>query len=119
MEQDVDDVFVPNHLESLKAVVSADNNSKPKESTESPRDSAQANGHDKSVEKGQVDVVQIASSVEHLSSALPLLIHSKDPEQGLQSASPLEDSFLQDFINSRCWVFWLGFYYNNETAVNR
>jgi hypothetical protein len=63
MEPDVDDVFVPNHLESLKVVVAADNNSKPKESTQSPRDPAQANGHDKSVEKGQVDVVQTVSSV--------------------------------------------------------
>jgi hypothetical protein len=96
MEPDLDDVFVPNHLESLKVVVAAGNHSKPKEeSTESPRDPAQANGHDQSV-----DVVQTASSVEHLSSALSLLLYSKDPEQGLQSVSPscpLEDSSLQDF----------------------
>jgi hypothetical protein len=96
MEPDLDDVFVPNHLESLKVVVAAGNHSKPKEeSTESPRDPAQANGHDQSV-----DVVQTASSVEHLSSALSLLLNSKDPEQGLQSVSPscpLEDSSLQDF----------------------
>ena len=101
MEPGLDDVFGPNHLESLKVVVADGNPSKPKEeSTESPRDPAQANGHDKSDEKGQVDVVQTASSVEHLSSALSLLMNSKDPEQGLLSVSPscpLEDSSLQDF----------------------